>query len=149
MRGRRAMAKPFSTSVSVQHVAGLEVAVVGLCGYVDAHTFGQLERQLHEVLDQGHYHLVLDFGEMEFINSSGLGLLLGVKRIATRHQGDLCIIRMPEAIYEVFDVLGFSQLISVYPSWEAAAKALGARAKKTTGPPATTKDATGEHRAAD
>jgi len=143
------MAKSFSTSVSIQCVGGCEVAVVGLCGYVDAHTFGQLDQQLHDVLDQGHYQLVLDFGEMEFINSSGLGLLLGVKRIATRHQGDLCIIRMPEAIYEVFDVLGFSQLISVYPSWEAAAKALGARAEKAAGPPTSTKDSTGEYRAAD
>ena len=143
------MAKSFSTSVSTQHVAGQEVAIISLRGYLDAHTFGQLEEQLHDVLDRGHYHLVLDFGELDYINSSGLGLLIGMRRVATRHQGDLYIIRMSEAIYEVFDVLGFSQLISVYPSWEAVAKALGVQADEEAGPPAATRDITNEHRTAD
>jgi anti-sigma B factor antagonist len=116
------MARSFSLSVAPRQHDHTTVYVFTVNGSLDAHTFPDLEKEFHALMAQGQYRFVLDFKTLDYISSAGLGLLLGVQRVASRHSGDLKIANMPDTIYNIFDILGFSKLIGVYPSWEAAAQ---------------------------
>jgi anti-anti-sigma factor len=117
------MARSFSMSVVPRQHDDSTVHVFTVNGSLDAHTFPDLEKEFHDLMEGGFYRFVLDFKGLEYISSAGLGLLLGVQRVTARHSGDLKIVNMPHAIYNIFDILGFSKLITVYPSLDAAAQA--------------------------
>jgi anti-sigma B factor antagonist len=107
-------------SIEKHQAADGSVEVVKVDGYLDAHTFPDLEKALHELIKEGQHRIVLDFETLDYISSAGLGLLLGVHRLTSEQMGGLKIINMQEAVHRVFDVLSFSRIIEICPSREAA-----------------------------
>ncbi|HUW34522.1 MAG TPA: STAS domain-containing protein [Planctomycetota bacterium] len=99
------------------------VQIVKVDGYLDAHTFPGLERVLQKLMNEGERHIILDFATLDYISSAGLGLLLGVHRLTSQQMGGLKIINMQEPVHRVFDVLGFSRVIEVCASRDAAIEA--------------------------
>jgi len=107
-----------------QGLAGI-VQVVKVDGYLDAHTFPDLEKSLREFIDGGHCHIVLDFETLDYISSAGLGLLLGIHRLISQKQGGLKIANMSESLHDIFEVLGFTRIIGICSDTEAALKSFG------------------------
>lgn len=103
---------------------GLTVQVVKVDGYIDAHTFPDLEKRLRGFIDNGQHHIILDFETLDYISSAGLGLLLGIHRLISQRQGGLKIFNMSESLLRIFEVLGFSRIIEVCPDRESALRAL-------------------------
>ncbi|HVF10215.1 MAG TPA: STAS domain-containing protein [Abditibacteriaceae bacterium] len=97
-----------------------EVQVLRLEGYVDAHTFAEFEEELTKLIEDGSYNLLLDLEKLTYINSTGLGLLMATFRQVRQHQGDLVIAKMSDKITNIFNLLGFSRLISTYPTEQEA-----------------------------
>ncbi len=97
-----------------------EVQVLRLEGYVDAHTFAEFEEELTKLVEDGYYNLLLDLEKLTYINSTGLGLLMATFRQVRQHQGDLVIAKMSDKITNIFNLLGFSRLISTYPTEQEA-----------------------------
>ena len=92
------------------------VKVLRLEGYVDAHTFTEFEEELTRLVEGGQYNLLLDLEKLTYINSTGLGLLMATFRQVRQHGGDLVIAKMSDKITNIFNLLGFSRLISTYPT---------------------------------
>jgi len=90
------------------------VQILRLEGYVDAHTFTEFEEELTKLVEGGHYNLLLDLEKLTYINSTGLGLLMATFRQVRQHNGDLVIAKMSDKITNIFNLLGFSRLISTY-----------------------------------
>jgi len=99
------------------------VQIVKVDGYLDAHTFPSLEEMLHKLMDEGERQIILDFATLDYISSAGLGLLLGIHRLTSQQMGGLKIINMQEPVHRVFDVLGFSRIIEICASRDAAIEA--------------------------
>lgn len=97
-----------------------EVKVLRLEGYVDAHTFTEFEEELTRLVEGGQYNLLLDLEKLTYINSTGLGLLMATFRQVRQHGGDLVIAKMSDKITNIFNLLGFSRLISTYPTEQEA-----------------------------
>ena len=97
-----------------------DVQVLRLEGYVDAHTFAEFEEELTKLVEDGSYNLLLDLEKLTYINSTGLGLLMATFRQVRQHQGDLVIAKMSDKITNIFNLLGFSRLISTYATEEEA-----------------------------
>jgi len=112
--------------VEKEQSAGSVIQIVKVDGYLDAHTFPELERTLQSLMEAGSSRILLDFETLDYISSAGLGLLLGMHRMALQNQGGLKIMRMPESISRIFGVLGFTKVIEVYPDRQAALAAFGA-----------------------
>lgn len=101
-------------------VDGQDISILRLEGYVDAHTFTEFEEELTQLVESGKYHLLLDLERLTYINSTGLGLLMATFRQVRQHGGDLVIAKMSDKITNIFNLLGFSRLISTYPTEEEA-----------------------------
>ena len=86
-------------------------AVFALEGRLDTVTAPELEKELRESLD-GIAELTLDFEKLEYISSAGLRVLLATQKVMNR-QGSMKLVRVGETIMEIFEVTGFSDILTI------------------------------------
>ena len=86
-------------------------AVFALVGRLDTTTAPELEKELKVALD-GVSELVLDFAGLEYISSAGLRVLLSAQKIMNK-QGSMKLKNVNETIREIFEVTGFSEILTV------------------------------------
>ncbi len=86
-------------------------ATLGLVGRLDTITAPRLEEELKEILSNVT-ELVLDFEKLEFISSAGLRVLLSAQKVMSR-QGSMRLIHVNEAVMEIFEVTGFSDILTI------------------------------------
>lgn len=84
---------------------------IALEGRLDTMTAPELETVLNEQLD-GVTDLQFDFTQLEYISSAGLRVLLGAQKTMNR-QGQMSVSNVAEAIKEVFDITGFSDILTI------------------------------------
>ena len=94
--------------------------VVELGGYLDAHTAPQLEQTFQEMLEQGRYKIVVDFCELSYISSAGLGVFMAFIEDVRENKGDIKLAGMKPKVFNVFDLLGFPMLYEIYDHKEEA-----------------------------
>ena len=84
---------------------------VALEGRLDTVTAPQREAALSNALD-GVTELTLDFAKLEYISSAGLRVLLATQKKMNK-QGSMKLTQVCEAVMEVFEVTGFSDILSI------------------------------------
>ncbi len=84
---------------------------IALEGRLDTTTSPQLEEELKTCLD-GVEELVFDLGKLEYISSAGLRVLLAAQKQMTK-QGVMKVTHVSEAIMEIFEVTGFSDILTI------------------------------------
>lgn len=88
-----------------------DALTLALSGRLDTTTSPQLEEELNASLD-GIHDLTLDFTELNYISSAGLRVLLAAqKRMNT--QGDMRVTGVNDTIQEIFEVTGFSEILTI------------------------------------
>lgn len=85
--------------------------VLSLEGRLDTMTAPALEAEVKGSID-GVKELVFDFEKLEYVSSAGLRVLLASQKIMNK-QGSMCIRHVNEVIMEVFEVTGFSDILTI------------------------------------
>ena len=80
-------------------------------GRIDTTTAPQLEAELRSDID-GVTELYLDFTGVEYISSAGLRVLLSAQKLMSR-QGKMVLSHVNESVMEVFEVTGFSDILTI------------------------------------
>ena len=80
-------------------------------GRLDTTTAPQLEAELKSSLD-GITALTIDMEKLEYVSSAGLRVLLLAQK-KMNAQGEMKVIRVNETIDEIFEVTGFSDILTV------------------------------------
>lgn len=88
-------------------------AAVALHGELDILAAPELRHVLGDVLDEGATEVVLDVGDLEFMDSSGLGVLVGCHRRLARHGGRLRIVGAHHSVARVLAVTGLDRVFQV------------------------------------
>ena len=86
-------------------------AVFALEGRLDTNTSVELEAALNPVLD-GINELVFDLGSLEYISSAGLRVLLSSHKSLSK-KGGMKVTNVNEMIMEIFEVTGFSDILTI------------------------------------
>ena len=86
-------------------------AVFTLEGRLDTITAPQLEKELKATLD-GVKELTLDFEKLDYISSAGLRVLLATQKTMAK-QGEMKLTRVGEAVMDIFEVTGFSDILTI------------------------------------
>lgn len=84
---------------------------IKVSGRLDTQTSPQLEECVKGKLD-GITELKIDMADLEYISSAGLRVLLMISKIM-KNQGSFVICNINETVKEVFDVTGFSDILTV------------------------------------
>ena len=85
---------------------------IALEGRLDTTTAPQLEEVLQGVLEGDMQALILDFSGLEYISSAGLRVLLSTQK-RMNLQGGMRLIHVSETVREIFEVTGFSDILTI------------------------------------
>lgn len=80
----------------------------------------QLREVVSEVVSGGTSRVVLDLGGTEFMDSSGLGALIGCLKVARQAGGDLRIANVQPQVQMVLELTSMNRILTPYGSVEAA-----------------------------
>jgi anti-sigma B factor antagonist len=95
-----------------------------LSGKLDATTAKIFEDRILAEIDSGDRRFVIDLSHLEYVSSSGLRVfLLAAKRLHSA-EGKIVLCSLKEHVRQVFDLAGFSSILSIYGSRDDALKAL-------------------------
>lgn len=84
---------------------------IALNGRLDTTTAPQLEAELKRSVS-GVEKLVLDFSALEYLSSAGLRVLLAAQKVMNK-QGEMIVKHVNETIAEIFEVTGFSDILTI------------------------------------
>lgn len=91
-------------------------------GDLDVYTVGSLRDALSQMIEDGTPKVVVDLDGVPFMDSSGLGALMGGVRRMREAGGDLAIACTREQHLKLFTITGFGEGVSIAPTVEEAAK---------------------------
>jgi anti-sigma B factor antagonist len=102
-------------------MAGFEVAkaengrvtILYIKGILDTHTAEELENAFQELVKAQKYSIVINFKDLTYISSAGLGVFMGFIEDVRKNGGDIKLTNMKPKIYRVFDLLGFPTLYDI------------------------------------
>ncbi len=105
---------------------GLEVsdrdgwAVVAVQGEVDVATAPRLREQLIDLVSNGGTRIVVDLERVDFIDSTGLGVLVGALKRVRTNDGELSLVCTEARILKVFEITGLTKVFAIHSSVDEA-----------------------------
>lgn len=94
--------------------------IVAVGGEVDVYTAPRLRDQLTELVAAGAYHLVVDLEGVEFLDSTGLGVLVGGLKKVRAHDGSLELVCHQDRLLKIFRITGLAKVFVIHGSADAA-----------------------------
>ena len=108
-------------SLETRHEDGHTIIEVG--GEIDVYTAPKLRERIIELVDEGQYHLAVDLEKVEFLDSTGLGVLVGGLKRVRAHDGSLRLVCTQERILKIFRITGLTKVFPIHGSVEEAVSA--------------------------
>ena len=96
------------------------VCVVTVRGEIDLYTAPRLRAGLANAVDAGHHHLVVDLDGIDFLDSTGVGVLVGALRKARMHDGSVRLVCNQERFLKIFRMTGLVKVFPIHTSLEDA-----------------------------
>ena len=89
-------------------------------GNLDTNTAPRAHEQIDQLIDGGSSKILINFDNLNYISSAGLRILLATAKKLKPASGDLKICGLNQTVQEVFDISGFSSILSVVATEEDA-----------------------------
>ena len=90
---------------------------------IDAHLAPDLKQQLGELIDSGDNYLVLDLGDVEFVDSSGLSAIVSAMKLLDG-RGDIVLCQPQPAVTSLFKLTRLDKIFRIYPDSAGAVAAV-------------------------
>ena len=94
--------------------------IVSVGGEIDVYTAPKLRDQITDLVGEGSYHLVIDMEAVEFLDSTGLGVLVGGLKKVRAHQGSLSLVCTQDRLLKIFRITGLAKVFVIHSSVDAA-----------------------------
>jgi anti-anti-sigma factor len=98
--------------------------VIEFIGDLDATNVEKVLEEIIGLMNNGTIHLVADFKELRYVNSTGLGILLHFSKTAKEKGGCFRIANVNEHVYEIIEIIGATTLLDIFENVEEALKNL-------------------------
>ena len=95
-------------------------SVLEVGGEIDVYTAPKLREQFAQLVDEGRYDLVVDLENVAFLDSTGLGVLVGGLKRVRSHDGSLRLVCTQDRILKIFRITGLTKVFPIYDSVEDA-----------------------------
>jgi anti-sigma B factor antagonist len=97
-----------------------DTSVVSLRGEIDVYTAPRLRQALIDLVSQGATDIVVDMDKVDFLDSTGLGVLVGGLKRVKSNDGDLRLVVTQDRIMKIFDITGLSKVFPIHGSLDEA-----------------------------
>jgi len=100
-----------------------DCAVLRVTGEVDVYLAPMLRERIRELAASGAVHLIADLGQVDFLDSTGLGVLVGGLRRLREDGGSLALVINTPRILRIFQI---TALTKAFDTWSSATDAITA-----------------------
>ena len=101
-------------SLQTREVDSRTIVAVG--GEIDVYTAPKLRDKITELVGNGNYNLVIDMEKVEFLDSTGLGVLVGGLKKVRAHDGSMRLICNQERLLKIFRITGLAKVFVIHGS---------------------------------
>ncbi|WP_370586459.1 anti-sigma F factor antagonist [Parageobacillus thermoglucosidasius] len=103
-----------------------DVLIIRLSGELDHHTAEELREKVTDVLESASIrHIVLNLEHLTFMDSSGLGVILGRYKQIKKLGGEMIVCSISPTVKRLFDMSGLFKIIRLENDEQFALKTLG------------------------
>jgi anti-sigma B factor antagonist len=88
-------------------------------GEVDVYTAPLLRQKLVDLADSGTSRIIVNLEPVEFLDSTGLGVLVAALNRLRRQGGDVELICSQARILRVFEITGLTRVFTIHPSLDS------------------------------
>lgn len=92
-----------------------------LCRELDHHIANEVREELDAIIAQNNIkNIVFDFKNMSFMDSSGIGVVIGRYRKISAEGGKVAVVNSNEKIRKIFELAGMNKIIAIHNTYEDA-----------------------------
>lgn len=105
------------------HIALEEIehrVILRIDGRLDVASAPILEKKISSLMDEGHYQLILDFSQVDYLSSAGMRVLLSAKKKLKAKKGALILFSVTDDVGEIFKMAGFDKILHICHSEKEA-----------------------------
>jgi anti-sigma B factor antagonist len=113
--------------MQIEKIQEPDAVVLKLTGEIDLHASPALRAELQSCAAGKTPVLLVDFSEVEYIDSSGLATFIEYVRAASPHKGRIALFGLQKKVRTIFDLVRLNELFTITDSAEAARAALDAK----------------------
>jgi anti-sigma B factor antagonist len=103
------------------------IEVIDVRGEIDIYTAPRLRELLIDLVSKNNYQLIVNMDKVEFLDSTGLGVLLGGLKRVRAHDGSLDLVCTQERILKIFRITGLTQVFGIHQTVNQAIAATKGR----------------------
>ena len=118
--------------LDLEPIDSQDAAILHLSGLIDSSNSDHFRKQAQNIINSGYHNLIIDGTRTTFLSSTGIGAFTALLKLIREKGGSLNIYGMPQKIYDVFQLLGFTTFFRFYSSREEALQMLGSDAEHDT-----------------
>jgi len=113
--------KDDSLKITLQRVTETEKCLVlTLTGYIDTYNSNFFQKRVSKAIDGGYIKLVFQCSGLNYVSSTGIGSFTTFLKAVKPKGGDLVLLDIQPKVYEVFQLLGFSQFFNIRDNFDDA-----------------------------
>jgi len=94
--------------------------MMSLTGYIDTYNSNFFQKRVQKAIESGFVRLIFQCGGLNYVSSTGIGSFTTFLKAVKPQQGDLVLLDIQPKVYEVFQLLGFSQFFNIKENIEDA-----------------------------
>jgi anti-sigma B factor antagonist len=126
--------KDDSLKIRLQKVDNVEgCLVLYLTGYIDTYNSNFFQKRVTKAVEAGFIRLIFNCSGLNYVSSTGIGSFTAFLKAVKPRGGDLVLLEIQPKVYEVFQLLGFSQFFNIKDTLDEAVEffSKGGTTKKT------------------
>ncbi|WP_077213867.1 anti-sigma F factor antagonist [Bacillus dakarensis] len=113
-------------SLNIELEIKRDVLCIRLSGELDHHTADALREQASKaIVENNIHHIVLNLESLTFMDSSGLGVILGRYKQIKQLHGEMVVCAISPSVQRLFDMSGLFKIIRLEPTEQFALERLG------------------------
>lgn len=101
---------------------GSDITLIVLRGEIGTETVNQFKDRIDQIVADGKIKLIMDFQEVNYLNSMGLGVVAATLKKVKKTKGDLKLINLSPAVQELFELTRLTKVFEIFDSEESAVK---------------------------
>ena len=113
--------KDDSLKIKLQKVDAVEgCLVLYLTGYIDTYNSNFFQKRVNRAVEANQIRLIFNCAGLNYVSSTGIGSFTAFLKAVKPRGGDLVLLEIQPKVYEVFQLLGFSQFFNIKDNLEEA-----------------------------
>jgi anti-sigma B factor antagonist len=97
-----------------------EGMIVYLSGYIDTYNSVFFQKRVAKIIEAGYINIIFNCAALNYVSSTGIGSFTAFLKMVKPKGGDIVLLEIQPKVYEVFQLLGFSQFFNIKDTLEDA-----------------------------